>query len=1512
MKFSLLQSFKRLGVISLVLILGLLALSRPTGSASALSTTTVTTTAIVDDPNDGQCDLWEALQAIADYNHGSNADGDGDLLHYHECTTGAGPHFIVFAGAAAGGTITLPTMMHNTLFSGLPFITDNVTITGPVVIDGGGAAVNSHIFWTNGGANFTLANLVIKNGYTSGGGGAIVGFGGDDVLNIIGCSIMNNVAEGNGGAINMNGQINIMLSNFSGNKALGMDANGTDYEGNGGAIYQTGYNTLNISLSNFAGNIASEGGGAIYTMADSGNITDSVFNGNIVNDDAPQDFYTRGGGAIANGGNNSDTGLVISRVAFNGNLSFNGDGGAIFNAPDGYLHVYDSSFNGNIAGTLEYAQHGGAIYNQEVLDIQRVMFLGNVASSGLNINDDEYGHGGAVANDRTGVATLANVSFTANGAPGGFGGGVWNGNTQQGGPASYVYLYNTTFSFNTSLNNDGAAIYNQTDGYHEVYVANTIVDGLGIGGDNCNEALTSQGHNIDSGNTCGFDEATDQPDTDPKIKTLDFNGGPLVSLLSHGLESDSPAIDAGDNDVCSNDYVNHLDQRSDPRPKGNACDIGAFESDMQVAGFGSLPVPPGPIVIGNTSVGTPLVNSFTLINPGNIELEISNPQILGEDADQFEVVTAFPVTTDSETQVYLRCLATAEGEFSAAFGFMTNVPDLDAIAYEVTCNVGPAPTPGYGSEPIAPGTLDFGPVAVGNGDTSEQTLTYFETGNETLTVNAAELTGANPFDFTFNGFDTTILDGDPAATLPITCTPSAFGLRTATLTLATTDPTQPTVTYTLVCEGIAPPSPPLTPPENLSFLNVDNPELLNETYDVAVSPDGQHVYVTNYVNDKLLVFARDGETGVLSMVMEYSNLDMGGAAMVEVSPDGTQVYLTAIESDAFLIFDRNPATGMVFFKDVYKYPATPGLDYPFGITVSPDGQYLYVASFASHALVTFYRDADGFVGYQDTLTDNVALHFAYNPVISPDGKHIYVSGGGSAGDPTLGYVSAYERDTLSGALSFVEQYEQSDPGCFIFCIWGLQQAWGITVSPDGKNVYVTGYSNDSIVRFVRDPFDGTLTYGGYLQNAVVQTTPETIPDTITKTQPLTDTTALTLTLPLTDTGTTPAPNTPAEIEAVTAEGLDGAISVKVSPDGRYVYVTALNSDAVSVFARNLSNGVLTQIQTIYDDGSLTLNGAREIGLSPDGTSVYITSYTDGAVQLLQIANPIPTLSGLLPASVQAGSGGFVLKVQGENFLPGSIVRVAGNERPTTYLHPGEVEVTILASDISVAGSVGIQVVNPAPGGGLPLNPQELVITSAGQNPIPAITSLTPAGSEAGVPGFTVSLYGMNFINSSTVTWNGVPRAKTYVNSTHLQITVTAADLLTPGPVVLTVVNGGPGGGTSNAVVFDVADPGQNPVPTVYTLGEWFTIARGAASRQNEIVIHGANFVPGALAQWNGQTRPTKFISETELIITLTAYDAAFAGAGELSVLNPGPGGGSSNALTFIIYPYGLHIPVIVK
>jgi hypothetical protein len=89
-------------------------------------------------------------------------------------------------------------------------------------------------------------------------------------------------------------------------------------------------------------------------------------------------------------------------------------------------------------------------------------------------------------------------------------------------------------------------------------------------------------------------------------------------------------------------------------------------------------------------------------------------------------------------------------------------------------------------------------------------------------------------------------------------------------------------------------------------------------------------------------------------------------------------------------------------------------------------------------------------------------------------------------------------------------------------------------------------------------------------------------------------------------------------------------------------------------------------------------------------------------QTFTITNPVPTvptITALSPASAIAGGEGFILTVNGINFVSGSVVRWNGSDRTTTFVSATQLTATILASDIAVAGTAQVTVFNPPPGGG---------------------------------------------------------------------------------------------------------------------------------------------------------------------------------------------------------------------
>jgi hypothetical protein len=77
-----------------------------------------------------------------------------------------------------------------------------------------------------------------------------------------------------------------------------------------------------------------------------------------------------------------------------------------------------------------------------------------------------------------------------------------------------------------------------------------------------------------------------------------------------------------------------------------------------------------------------------------------------------------------------------------------------------------------------------------------------------------------------------------------------------------------------------------------------------------------------------------------------------------------------------------------------------------------------------------------------------------------------------------------------------------------------------------------------------------------------------------------------------------------------------------------------------------------------------------------------------------------------------------------------------------------------------------------------------------------------------------------------------------------------------------------------------------------------TVAPGSANFL--LTVNGANFVSGAVVQWNGSTRVTQFVSASQLTANIRAADVAAAGTAVIQVVNPGNPRRSSNVALFPI------------
>jgi hypothetical protein len=100
------------------------------------------------------------------------------------------------------------------------------------------------------------------------------------------------------------------------------------------------------------------------------------------------------------------------------------------------------------------------------------------------------------------------------------------------------------------------------------------------------------------------------------------------------------------------------------------------------------------------------------------------------------------------------------------------------------------------------------------------------------------------------------------------------------------------------------------------------------------------------------------------------------------------------------------------------------------------------------------------------------------------------------------------------------------------------------------------------------------------------------------------------------------------------------------------------------------------------------------------------------------------------------------------------------------------------------------------------------------NPVPTLTSVSPASIQAGSPTTTITAAGSNFLPSSTVMWNGSAFPTSYTSSTAITAQVSAADLQAEGSATVKVVNPPPGGGWSEGVTLMIGAPGVTVLGSV--------------------------------------------------------------------------------------------------
>jgi len=289
--------------------------------------------------------------------------------------------------------------------------------------------------------------------------------------------------------------------------------------------------------------------------------------------------------------------------------------------------------------------------------------------------------------------------------------------------------------------------------------------------------------------------------------------------------------------------------------------------------------------------------------------------------------------------------------------------------------------------------------------------------------------------------------------------------------------------------------------------------------------------------------------------------------------------------------------------------------------------------------------------------------------------------------------------------------------------------------------------------------------------------------------------------------------------------------------------------------------------------------------------------------------PSPTLQAVSPTSITTNQPNpFVLTVIGSNFVQQSAILWNGSPlTDTVFVNTGQLTAVIPPSFYAAPGTAMITVLTPQPGGGT----TQAITFSVGPtiSPVPHISSLSPAGVLTGGAGFTLRVFGSNFVQQSTIAVNGSNRQSGFVNSTEIDATLNSTDIATAGTLQIIVtnpVNPPPGGGSSNSYPLNVL----NPLPTATGVSP---AGVQAGSSPTTLTVTGTGFInQSSFITVNGTQRPTTFISATQVSTPLTGSDLLVGGVNQVQVVNSTPGGGASTTLTFAVNPtHLLGLPVLV-
>ncbi len=202
---------------------------------------------------------------------------------------------------------------------------------------------------------------------------------------------------------------------------------------------------------------------------------------------------------------------------------------------------------------------------------------------------------------------------------------------------------------------------------------------------------------------------------------------------------------------------------------------------------------------------------------------------------------------------------------------------------------------------------------------------------------------------------------------------------------------------------------------------LDGVDGLRQALGLAFSLDGRHVYVAGSGDDAIAVFAHDLSSGELTFVERIRDNSGGVEGLdavsdVAVSPDGQHVYAAGVNDDAIAVFARSASTGTLSFVEALKNASSgiSGLKGVRGVAVSPDGAHVWASGSIDNSLVVFKRNlSSGELTFADEVRDGAdgvdGLAAAMMAALAPNSAQIYAVG------PLDNAVAAFTRNRVPDA-----------------------------------------------------------------------------------------------------------------------------------------------------------------------------------------------------------------------------------------------------------------------------------------------------------------------------------------------------------------------------------------------------------------------------------------------------------------------------------------------------------------